>query len=57
MEANYMENSGAGQFPELSWTSGRIPDLITLKGPEFGNRKKKKERKLSVFKDTSWRAN
>ena len=42
MEANYMENSGAGQFPEFSWTSGRIPDLITLKGPEFRNRKKKK---------------
>ena len=44
MEAKYMENSGAGQFPELSWTSGRIPDLITLKEPAFGNRKKKENR-------------
>lgn len=39
-----MENSGAGQFPELSWTSGRIPDLITLKEPAFDNRKKKENR-------------
>lgn len=44
MEANYMENSGAGQFPELSCTSEKIPDLITLKEPEFGNRKKKENR-------------
>lgn len=54
MGANYMENSGAGQFPELSWTSGRKPDLITQQGPIFG---REKGRKLSVVKDNSWRAN
>lgn len=49
-----MENSGAGQFPELSWTSGRKSDLITRQGPIFG---RKKGRKLCVVKDNSWRAN